>query len=87
MTLNERRAVKQFEKAQLKLAHAERVIAKVFHPRITAACKTDDIKELRQMLWEIPEESKHKIPLYQAILEIERERRGVGDRPLPDAAG
>jgi uncharacterized protein YbaA (DUF1428 family) len=80
-----KRVAKQFKEAEKKMAQAEALVAKVFGPRLMTACAAKDVNALQLMLEEMPENSRHKRRIYQAIIELEREltatHKSLGSRP------
>lgn len=67
-------ALKQFHKARRKLAQAERRLAKVYAPRLKAAAEAKDLRALGQLVFDVPDAFKWKARVYQAYLEVEKEK-------------
>lgn len=68
-------ALKQFYKARRKLAQAERRLNKLYGPRLKAACEAKDLQAIGQLIFDIPDEFKGKVRVYQAYIEIENEKK------------
>ena len=71
--MKESEILKRFQKARRKLAQAERALTKLYQPRLKAACDAKDLKALGELIFEIPDEFKGKVRVYQAYMDIEKE--------------